>query len=73
MWVRGRAYSLIAAINESTAEVKYFVTNAVGTPLARILAVAFRRATIEHSFGVAKFEAGLVHYEGQQHVGPIAT
>jgi SRSO17 transposase len=67
----GRAYTLIAAINESTAEVKYFVTNATGVALGRVLAVAFRRATIEHSFRVAKSEAGLAHYEGRQWVGLV--
>jgi SRSO17 transposase len=67
--VRGRAYTLVAAINEATAEVKYFVTNATEAPLARVLAVAFRRATVEHSFRVAKTEAGLTHYEGRQYVG----
>ena len=71
VWVRGRAYSLVVAINESTAEVKYFVTNATGAPLGRVLAVAFRRATIEHSFRVAKSEAGLMHFEGRQYVGLI--
>ncbi len=71
VWVRGRAYNLVVAVNESTAEVKYFVTNAPTTPLGRVLAVAFRRATIEHSFRVAKSEAGLVHYEGRQYVGLI--
>jgi SRSO17 transposase len=71
VWVRGRAYRLVVGINESTAEVKYFVTNATAEPLSRVLAVAFRRATIEHSFRVAKSEAGLVHYEGRQYVGLI--
>jgi SRSO17 transposase len=69
--VRGRAYTLVAAINEGTAEVKYFVTNATDEPLARVLAVAFRRATVEHSFRVAKTEAGLTHYEGRQYVGLV--
>jgi SRSO17 transposase len=67
----GCAWTLIVAINESTAEVKYFVTNATGEPLSRVLAVAFRRATIEHSFRVAKSEAGLMHYEGRQWVGLV--
>jgi SRSO17 transposase len=71
VWVRGRAYSLLVAVNESTAEVKYFVTNAPGVALVRVLAIAFRRATIEHSFRVAKSEAGLMHYEGRQYVGLI--
>jgi SRSO17 transposase len=71
VWVRGREYTLVVAINEATAEVKYFVTNATTTPLAQLLAVGFRRATIEHSFRVAKSEAGLAHYEGRQYVGLI--
>jgi SRSO17 transposase len=69
--VRGRAYTLVAAINEATTEVKYFVTNATEEPLARLLAVAFRRATVEHSFRVAKTEAGLTHYEGRRYVGLV--
>ena len=71
VWVDGRAYTLVVAINESTAEVKYFVTNATTAPLSRVLAVAFRRATIEHTFRVAKSEAGLTHYEGRQWVGLV--
>jgi SRSO17 transposase len=67
--VRGHSYALVVAVNEATAELKYFVTNATGEPLARVLAVAFRRATVEHSFRVAKSEAGLTHYEGRQYVG----
>jgi SRSO17 transposase len=67
--VRGHNYALVVAVNEASAEVKYFVTNATGEPLARVLAVAFRRATVEHSFRVAKTEAGLTHYEGRQYVG----
>ena len=69
MWVDGRAYRLIVAINQATAEVKYFVTNAVGEELRRTLAVAFRRATVEHSFRLGKQEAGLMHYEGRQYTG----
>jgi SRSO17 transposase len=69
--VGGWSYRLIAAVNEATAEVKYFVTNAPAEPLARVLAVAFRRATIEHSFRVAKSEAGLTHYEGRQWLGLV--
>jgi SRSO17 transposase len=67
--VRGQAYTLVVAINQATAEVKYFVTNTTGEPLRRVLAVAFRRATVEHSFRVGKQEAGLMHYEGRQYVG----
>ena len=69
VWVDGRAYRLIVAINQTTAEVKYFVTNAVGEPLRQVLAVAFRRATVEHSFRLGKQEAGLMHYEGRQYTG----
>jgi SRSO17 transposase len=67
--VRGLAYTLVVAINQATAEVKYFVTNATGEPLRRVLAVAFRRATVEHSFRLGKQEAGLMHYEGRQYTG----
>jgi SRSO17 transposase len=67
----GRRYTLVAAINEATGELKYFLTNATEAPLSRVLAVAFRRATIEHSFRVAKTEAGLSHYEGRQYVGLV--
>jgi SRSO17 transposase len=67
--VRGLAYTLVAAINQATAEVKYFVTDATGEPLRRVLAVAFRRATVEHSFRLGKQEAGLMHYEGRRYVG----
>ena len=67
--VRGRDYTLVVAINEATAEVKYFLTNATTAPLSRVLQVAFRRATVEHAFRVAKSEAGLMHYEGRQYVG----
>jgi hypothetical protein len=45
--VRGRDYLLVAAINEATAEVKYFVTNAAQETVQRLLEVAFRRATVE--------------------------
>ncbi len=69
--VRGNGYTLVVAINEATAEVKYFVTNATAEPMGRVLQVAFRRATVEHNFRVAKGEAGLMHYEGRQYVGLI--
>jgi SRSO17 transposase len=70
VWVEGHSYRLIAAINEATAEVKYFLTNATDA-LARVLAVAFRRYTVEHSFRLAKQEAGLMHYEGRHYLGLI--
>jgi SRSO17 transposase len=69
VWVQGRQYVLVAAINEATGEVKYFVSNATAEPLRRLLAVAFRRATIEQLFRLGKQEAGLMHYEGRHYVG----
>jgi SRSO17 transposase len=69
VWADGRAYRLVVAIDQATAEVKFFVTNATGEPLRRVLAVAFRRATVEHSFRLGKQEAGLMHFEGRQYVG----
>jgi len=54
--VRGPGYTLVVAINEATAEVKYFVTNATAEPMGRVLPVAFRRATVAHSFRGAKAE-----------------
>jgi SRSO17 transposase len=71
IWVAGQKHRLIVAINEATAEVKYFLTNALDTPLARVLAVAFRRWTVEHSFRLAKQEAGLMHFEGRDYLGLI--
>ena len=67
--VASRQYRLIVAINEATAEVKYFLTNAAAEPLGQVLAAAFRRWTVEHTFRVAKQEAGLMHYEGRDYRG----
>jgi SRSO17 transposase len=64
-------HTLVTAVNEATGEIKYFVTNATRDPLARVLAVGFRRATVEHAFRVAKQEAGLMHYEGRDYTGLI--
>jgi SRSO17 transposase len=69
VWVAGREYLLMVAINEATAEVKYFLSNAVSTAVARLLAVAFCRWNVEHSFRLAKQEAGLMHYEGRDYTG----
>lgn len=69
VWVAGRKHLLIVAINERTAEVKYFLSNATATPVARLLAVAFCRWNVEHSFRLAKQEAGLMHYEGRDYTG----
>jgi len=66
----GHAYRLVVAIDQATAEVKYFLTNAAaGVPLRQVLAAGFRRATVEHGFRLCKQEAGLTHYEGRQYAG----
>lgn len=69
VWVGGREHRLIVAINEATAEVKYFLSNAPSEPLARLLAVAFCRWNVEHSLRLGKQEAGLMHYEGRDYTG----
>ena len=71
VWVAGEPHTLICAINEATGEVKYFLSNATEEPLAVVLAVAFRRWTVEHSFRLGKQEAGLMHYEGRDYTGLI--
>jgi SRSO17 transposase len=71
VWVAGRRHTLVVAINESTGDVKYFLTNAPTPSLRRILRVAFRRWTVEHAFRVAKSEAGLTHYEGRTYRGLV--
>jgi SRSO17 transposase len=69
VWVAGREHTLVVAIDEATAEVKYFLTNATGAALSRVLAVAFRRWVVEHAFRLGKQEAGLMHYEGRDYTG----
>lgn len=71
VWVAAREHLLIVAINEATAEVKYFLSNATAVPVARLLAVAFCRWSIEQNFRVGKQEAGLMHYEGRDYTGLI--
>jgi SRSO17 transposase len=71
VFVAGQKQTLIVAINEATAEVKYFVTNATNATLAKVLAVAFRRWTVEHGFRLGKQEAGLMHFEGRDYLGLI--
>jgi SRSO17 transposase len=71
VWVADGWHLLVTAVNEATGEVKYFVTNAVDEPLERVLRVAFRRATVEHAFRLAKQEAGMMHYEGRQYIGLV--
>jgi hypothetical protein len=69
VWAAGRVHTLVVAVNESTAEVKYFLTNAAAAPLSRVLAVAFRRWAVEHAFRLGKQEAGLMDYEGRNYTG----
>jgi hypothetical protein len=69
VWAARGWHTLVTAVNEATGEVKQVVTNAVGGSLATVLAVAFRRATVEHAFRVGKAELGLTHFEGRQYVG----
>lgn len=69
VWVADREHTLVVAINEGTEEVKYFLTNATTAPVARVLAVAFRRWTVEHGFRLGKQEAGLMDYEGRNYTG----
>ena len=69
VWTAGGWHALVTAVSEKTGEVKFFVSNAVDEPLERVLRVAFRRATIEHAFRLAKQEAGLMHYEGRSYTG----
>jgi SRSO17 transposase len=71
VWVAGREHTLVVTPNEATAEVKYFLTNATGGSVARVLAVAFRRWAVEHGFRLGKQEAGLLHYEGRDYTGLI--
>jgi SRSO17 transposase len=71
VWAAGRRHVLIAAVNEATGEVKYFLTNAAAEPVARVLAVAFRRWGVEHAFRLGKQEAGLMDYEGRDYTGLI--
>jgi SRSO17 transposase len=69
VWVADREHTLVVAVNEATAEVKYFLTNATKAPPSRVLAVAFRRFAVEQAFRLGKQEAGLMHYEGRDYTG----
>ena len=68
-WAADREHTLVAAIDEGTGEVKYVLTNATTAPVARVLAVAFRRWTVERAFRLGKQEAGLMDYEGRHDTG----
>jgi SRSO17 transposase len=69
VWAGGREHTLVVAVSEATGEVKYFLTNAAAEPVERVLAVAFRRWVVEHSFRLGKQEAGLMDYEGRDYTG----
>jgi hypothetical protein len=56
VWVAGREQRLIMAINEASAEVQYFLSNATIIRVNQLLAVAFCRWNVEQSFRVAKQE-----------------
>ena len=66
--VNGRSMMLVAAWNESTEEVKYFLASG-SRCVSRILRVGFRRWTVEHVFRVAKQEVGLMDFEGRKYTG----
>ncbi|AMV26772.1 hypothetical protein VT84_20395 [Gemmata sp. SH-PL17] len=71
VWVADREHTRVAAINEGTGEMKYFLSNATTASVTRVLAVAFRRCTVEHWFRLGKQEAGLMGYEGRNYTGLI--
>lgn len=71
VWVCGQQQVLMVAINEATAEVKYFLSNVSSVPLGRLVSVAFCRWSVEHSLRLGKQEAGLMHYEGRDYTGLI--
>ena len=67
-----RTYWLIVARNVTTAEVKYFLSNAAAdVPVEKLLRVAFCRWNVEHAFRVAKSEIGFSHFEGRSYVALI--
>jgi SRSO17 transposase len=66
--VNGLSMMLVAAWNESTEEVKYFLASG-SRCVGRILRVGFRRWTVEHVFRVAKQEVGLMDFEGRKYTG----
>ncbi|WP_238603069.1 IS4 family transposase [Fimbriiglobus ruber] len=54
VWPADRKHTLVVARNDATGEITYFLTNAAAEPVARILAVAFRRWTVEIFFRTLK-------------------
>lgn len=67
VFAAGHPQQLLVAVNAATAEVKYFVSNAVDVPARTVLRAAFRRAPIEHLFRIAKQEVGFTHFEGRNY------
>jgi SRSO17 transposase len=66
----GKMFWLVVAWNRETDEYKYFFSNApASTPLQTLVAVAFKRAHVEHLFRVLKSEIGFGHYEGRSYKG----
>lgn len=65
-----KMFWLLVAWNPKTDEYKYFFSNApADAPLATLVAVAFKRAHVEHLFRVLKSEVGFGHYEGRSYKG----
>jgi SRSO17 transposase len=61
-----RRYHLVVCKNPLTGEIKYFLSNAPwGTPLGKLLEIAFSRWPIEQCFEEQKGEVGLTHWEGR--------
>jgi hypothetical protein len=75
VWVSsagGRTYWLIWARNPTTAEEKYFVSNAPArAALGRLLRVAFGRWNVEHCLRLSKGEVGFRDFQGRSYVGPM--
>lgn len=63
-------YHLLVCYHPFTGEIKYFLSNApVGTPVKKLLRVAFGRWRIERCFEDGKGEVGLDHWEGRRWLG----
>jgi SRSO17 transposase len=67
-WSAG-TYWLIWASKDATGEEKFFLSNApAATPVATLVGVGFRRATVEHAFRLCKTELGFSHFEGRNYM-----
>jgi SRSO17 transposase len=63
-------YHLLVCFHPFGDEIKYFLSNAApGTPLKKLLRVAFARWRIERCFEDGKGEVGLDHWEGRRWLG----